>query len=377
MTAMTATFISTLAGNKLTMVVGTYTDAGSRGIYSYMFDQQKGTATPLDTLDLQNPSFLTIARDGYHIYAVTENHDTTAAVNAIDFDPKSGHMKVLNSQPTHGLDPCYVDTDGHLVLTANYSSGSMSVFPLSSDGRLLPMTQQFKGSVTTTNVAQLQSPHIHCTRFLPDGKTVLATDFSGNRVLRFLIDENGQLKPDGVAAQLSHDSGVRHFVWSNNRKYLYVMSEVSGAVSVFRDNRIETAKRSLEKKKSLSDGHAVTEMQRIQEIQSDSVGGHGGADIHLSPDGKFLYASNRLKADGISIFKVNQKTGRLTKVGYQLTGIHPRNFRITPNGRYLLCACRDSNHIRVYRINRKTGLLTDTHQDIVLSKPVCIRFCQL
>lgn len=373
---MAATLLSASAGNRLTMVVGTYTDAGSRGIYSYAFDQQKGVALPLDTLDLQNPSFLTIARDGHHLYAVTENADTTAAVNAIAFDPLSGRMRLVNRQPVHGADPCYVDTNGKLVLTANYNGGSMSVFPLAADGGLLPMTQQFAGSTTTTNVAQLQSPHIHCARFLPDGTTVLATDFSGNRVLRFLVDGDDRLEYDGVAAQLSHDSGARHLAWSSNRKYLYVMSEVSGAVSVFRDNRVTAARKSTGKDRPAADGQAQKEMQRIQEIRSDSVGGHGGADIHLSPDGRFLYASNRLKADGISIFKVNQKTGRLTKTGYQPTGVHPRNFCITPNGRFLLCACRDSNFIQVYRINRKTGRLTDTHQDIVLSKPVCIRFCQ-
>lgn len=115
-------------------------------------------------------------------------------------------------------------------------------------------------------------------------------------------------------------------------------------------------------------------MKRIQTITADSVGGQGSADIHISPDGKFLYASNRLKEDGIAIFKINSKDGKLSKTGYQLTAKHPRNFRITPNGKFLLVAGRDDNKIQVFKRDFATGLLTDTHQDITISKPVCIQF---
>ena len=114
----------------------------------------------------------------------------------------------------------------------------------------------------------------------------------------------------------------------------------------------------------------------IQEIQCDTLYAGGSADIHVSPDGKFLYGSNRLEGDGIAIFKRNINDGTLTRIGYQLTGIHPRNFAITPNGKYLLVACRDSNVIQVFLRDKTTGLLTDTHQDIKVSHPVCIKFAK-
>ena len=104
------------------------------------------------------------------------------------------------------------------------------------------------------------------------------------------------------------------------------------------------------------------------------MGAKGSGDIHISPDGKFLYASNRLKADGLAIFSIHPENGMLTKVGYQLTGIHPRNFIITPNGKYLLVACRDSNEIQIYERDTDTGLLTDIRKDIKVVKPVCIKF---
>ena len=135
------------------------------------------------------------------------------------------------------------------------------------------------------------------------------------------------------------------------------MSELAGTVTVF--------------------SNKAGKLTRIQTIASDSVGGRGGADIHMSPDGRYIYASNRLKADGISIFKVNTMNGKLKKTGYQLTGIHPRNFAITPNGKYLLCACRDSNTIQIYERNQDTGMLTLQSTTIDLKKPVCIKLLEV
>lgn len=118
------------------------------------------------------------------------------------------------------------------------------------------------------------------------------------------------------------------------------------------------------------------QLKSIQYIPSDTVGAQGSADIHITPDGRFLYASNRLENDGLAIFSVDANTGKLTRIGYQPTGIHPRNFIITPNGKFLLVANRDSNSIQVFSINQETGLLTDTGNTIASSKPVCLKFVE-
>ena len=149
-------------------------------------------------------------------------------------------------------------------------------------------------------------------------------------------------------------SGPRHLTFSPNGHYAYLINELSGTVIAF----------------EYKDG----DLKEMQTIAADTVNAQGSADIHISPDGKFLYASNRLKADGIAIFNIHPDNGMLSKAGYQLTGIHPRNFIITPNGKYLLVACRDSNVIQVYERDADTGLLTDVQQDIKVDKPVCIRF---
>ena len=334
------------------MFVGTYTDGGSKGVYSYRFNQETGEAELLDSLEMINPSYLTLSRDARLIYVVSETHDDKASLNIVRIT-ENGGMRLIDTAPTEGMDPCYVATNGDLTLTANYSGGTMSVFRLEQSGTLAKLATKFPGATGGPDPARQQAPHVHCTCFTPDGKYVLATDFSADRILSFSI-EGQNVIDNGVAAYVNADSGPRHLTFSNDGRFAYLMSELSGKVTVFayHEGRLET----------------------LQEIVSDSVGARGGADIHLSPDGRFLYSSNRLKAEGIAIFAVDSETGLLTHIGYQPTAAHPRMFNITPNGRFLLCCCRDSNKIQVFRRDADTGLLTDTHQDIPLSRPVCVQF---
>lgn len=340
------------------LAVGTYTTEGSRGIYTYSFNQQTGESELLDSLSADNPSFVTFSNDGRFIYGVNESGDARSAVIAVAHDKKTGHMQLLNRQPTKGADPCYVASGNGLLLSANYSGGSFSVFPLKADGTIGPMSQQFKGSTGGPFMPNQQSAHIHTAVFAPGGRYVLASDFSHDRILRYRLQGHG-LTEDGVAAAMSAGSGPRHIAFSRDGRFFYVMSEMGDRVGVFS-----------------WDGNSGAS-KRLQELAADTINAHGGADIHLSPDGRFLYVSNRLMHDGITIFKVSQDTGTLSQVGYQPTARHPRNFGITPNGRFLLCAARDDNRIQVFRIDRATGLLTDIAHDIKVSRPSCVAFYQI
>ena len=147
-------------------------------------------------------------------------------------------------------------------------------------------------------------------------------------------------------------NGPRHLVFHPTLPVAYLINELSGNVVVF--------------------DYKEGDMQAKQYIAADTVNAKGSADIHISPDSKYLYASNRLKADGLAIFRINETDGTLQKVGYQLTGIHPRNFAITPNGKYVLVACRDSNCIQIFERNADTGLLTDTGKAIEIKEPMFV-----
>lgn len=341
------------AQEKMMMLIGTYTDGGSKGIYSYYFNQKTGETEALNSLALKNPSYLTISHDRRLVYAVSETNDERASLNAIRLNPKTGEMQLLHSAVVMGGAPCYVATNGKTVLTANYSGGSMSVFSLNHQGTKPELVTRFLGATGGPDLTRQDMPHVHCACFTPDGKYALATDFSADRILSYRL-MGQKVVANGVAASVSADSGPRHLIFSKDGCFAYLMSELSGKVTVFR--------------------YVEGRLERLQEIVSDSVGARGGADIHLSPDGKFLYSSNRLKAEGIAIFSVDAQTGLLTRIGYQPTAAHPRQFNITPNGQYLLCCCRDSDKIQVFQRDMQTGLLTDTHKDIPVSKAVCVQF---
>lgn len=346
----------------LYLLVGTYTTGESEGIYVYQFDTVSGFSKYKSVVKVTNPSYLTINKEGTHVYSVSETGDAKAAANAFVFDKKDGTLKLLNSQLTGGADPCYIELDktGKHVVTANYSGGSITAFNINGDGTLTTATQLIRFTGKGADAERQKAPHLHCVRYSPDGKYLFADDLGTDKIHKFGINESNEgnyLKVGTPAAfDVAPGSGPRHLDFHPNGKYAYLINELSGAVIAFN-----------------YDANAGN-LTQIQTIQADTLSAKGSADIHVSPDGKFLYASNRLKGDGIAIFSINQVDGKLTKVGYQETGVHPRNFVITPNGKFLLVASRDNDVIQIFLIDRVTGLLENTYKDIELDMPVCLKF---
>lgn len=346
----------------LYLLVGTYTTGESEGIYVYQFDTVSGFSKYKSVVKVTNPSYLTINKEGTHVYSVSETGDAKAAANAFVFDKKDGTLKLLNSQLTGGADPCYIELDktGKHVVTANYSGGSITAFNINGDGTLTTATQLIRFTGKGADAERQKAPHLHCVRYSPDGKYLFADDLGTDKIHKFGINESNEgnyLKVGTPAAfDVAPGSGPRHLDFHPNGKYAYLINELSGAVIAFN-----------------YDANAGN-LTQIQTIQADTLSAKGSADIHVSPDGKFLYASNRLKGDGIAIFSINQVDGKLTKVGYQETGVHPRNFVITPNGKFLLVASRDNDVIQIFLIDRATGLLENTYKDIELDMPVCLKF---
>ena len=351
-----------MENNELTMLVGTYTTGKSKGIYTFRFNEETGVSEALSFAEAENPSYLLVSHDGKYVYAVEEGNKDSA-VNAFSFDKERGILDFINSQPTCGESPCHINTDGRYIITANYGGGSLSVFPIAGDGSLLPVASLIKFEGNGPHPKRQLSPHPHYSVFTPDKKFLLLTDLGTDKIYKFNvnnIDISGteQMLTFGTPKYfpVTLESGPRHIVFSSNGNYAYLINEISGKVTVF----------------EYKDGI----LKEIQSIESDTDGAQGSADIHIGPDGKFLYASNRLINDGIAIFSINPKDGTLKKAGYRTTGIHPRNFIITPNGKFLLVACRDSNCIQVYERNIDTGLLTYTDNDITVYNPVCIKFAE-
>ena len=334
----------------LKMIVGTYTGQNGDGLFSYEFNQENGQWKALSSAKATEPTFVIFSRDGKYLYAVNETDLENSAVQSYAYDAKNGEMSLISTQTTDGSSPCHLSTNGSLLLASNYGSGNLSVFPLGKKGSIEPHSQQFDGEANGPDPSRQSTAHLHCSMFTPEGKYVFASDFSADRLLRFSL-QGDKLSYIG-ASPVRPDSGPRHITFSNDGRYCYVIGELSGEITVF--------------------GYEDGDLNTIQTIQADDLFARGSADIHFSPDGRFLYASNRLEGDGIAIFKANKQDGTLERIGYQHTGVHPRNFTISPNGKYLLCACRDSEIIQIFKIDTETGLLEDTHNDIKVQKPLCV-----
>ena len=340
------------------LMVGSYATPEEEGIKVYAWDNEKGEALYVSGLKgISNPSYQVVSADGNRVYSVGEDEGETSTAHSLSFDKMNGKLTLMNTQLTNGGAPCYINLspDEDWVITANYMGGSISVLPLDASGRLSENVSTFAFTGEGENKIRQGQPHLHCVEFTPDGKFLLANDLGTDKIHVFPLTPQGKLDEMGTFdVELEPGSGPRHLCFSKDGRFAYLINEISGKVTTLIYNE--------------------GTLQPIHYIEADTVNAQGSADIHLSPDGKFLYASNRLKADGIAVFSVNQETGMLTKAGYQLTGIHPRNFIITPDGRFLLVACRDSNLVQIFRRDEKTGLLVDTGKTIETSKPVCLKF---
>lgn len=337
----------------LTLFVGTYTENNTQGISAYQFNTETGTTNFLKTTPVTNPSYLTLSADQHHLYAVSELGKEEAQVHAYALGKEAGSLTLLNSRPVKGAYPCFINTDGRQIYTANYGGGSLTSYALKADGSLGKQIEILDFNPSDS----AYQAHLHCVRFSPDSTLLFASDLGGDRIYSFHRakgDKAAKLQPSTPAyTEVAAGSGPRHFVFSRDGKRLYLINELSGKVMGF--------------------NYANHQLELFQTIVGDSVGGGGSADIHFSPDGNFLYTSHRLKADGLSIFRVAED-GHLTKIGYQATGIHPRNFILSPDGKFLFVACRDSNHIEIYHRNATTGLLEDTGKRIKLYHPVCLQW---
>lgn len=343
------------------LIIGTYTTTVSDGIYVFKFNTRTGENSMISVAIASNPSFLTISPDKRFVYAVNEN--APGQVTAFSFDKKTGKLTKLNQQPSQGKHPCYVTTDktGKWVIAGNYSSGTVAVFPVNKDGSLGKPTDSVHHVGSSVNSERQESAHVHATVLNQNNKTLYVPDLGLDKVMLYNLDTKaGKLKEaETPFVKTKPGAGPRHIDIHPNGKFAYLIEELTGTVSVF---RIKT------------DG-SLSLIQNISCQPREYTGPAGSADIHVSPDGKFLYCSNRGESNTIGIFGINNATGELTWVNYQSTlGLAPRNFNFDPSGNFLLVANQNSDEIIIFKRDKNTGLLTNTGKKIKVAKPVCLKW---
>lgn len=364
------------AAGSYDLLVGTYTNTGkSEGIHVYRFDPQSGAVSPLSSVQTVNPSYLVLGRGNRIVYAVNELPGDNGpasqhgGVSAFSFDAASGQLKLQDSVSAQGNDPCYLSLspDGRYLFVANYSvaadpGGSFAVLPVRGDGSLGNAVLSVRHDGSGPVKGRQDSAHVHSTVMSPDGRYLFAQDLGTDKLYAY------RYTPDGAGGLLSPTesryvpmnagSGPRHLLFDARGKYAYLTSELAATVTVLRygDGTLET-------------------LQTLPLAASGFKGKQGAAALHFSPDGRFLYVSNRGDANEIVIFAVNAREGTLKLVGRQSTlGRTPREFAIDPTGHWLIVGNQESDAAYIFRRDMQTGTLEPNPTRLDIGAPVDFKF---
>ena len=284
------------------------------------------------------------------------------SVNAYKYDPLSGKLTFINSVSAGGNGPCYVSVDNKnkFVFVGNYGGGSLAAVPINSDGSLSDKIQAIQHEGSSINKGNQEKPHVHATLLSKDNRYLFVPDLGTDKINIYQVDET-KAQPLKPAAQpfvsITPGGGPRHFTFHPNGKWAYLIQEMTGVVTAF----------------DYSNGK-LTAKESVALPSAGSKGRIDAADIHISPDGKFLYGSLRGDIDEIVICSIDNN-GKLTVAGRQSTmGKTPRNFAIDPTGKFLLVGNQNSDNIIVFKRDEKTGLLTPTGTELSIGAPVCLVF---
>ena len=365
-------------GHEYVVYVGTYTDKNdpsnpatkSEGIYSFKTDSQTGAFTPISTTtDIKNPTFITIDDDQEYLYSVTEtgveSDNSTGNIYAYKIDKQTAQLHFVNSQPTNGLGPCYISInskDPKCVVTANYGSGSVALFPIFENGAVGTLSGFANHEGSSVNKDRQESPHAHFSDYFvvsKDETYIFSADLGADKLYLYKVETHTVELTLIREIKLHDGAGPRHLTYDNSKHFIYLLNELDSTVTIF-------------------DWTKNMEMiQTVTALPSGYTGISYAADIHISPSGNFLLASNR-GDDSIAVFSIDKASGKIHIVGHTPTqGEHPRNFAIIDGAEkgisVVFVANQDSNNIVTFILNEITGELTPNGQITSVPAPVCIK----
>lgn len=362
--------------------VGTYTESirfgtgelfqgRGEGIHLYRMDPASGELLPAGVAKgVKNPSYLCLDPTRRFLYAVNElkvhEEGEGGSVSAFSVNPSTGEPSLLNRQPTGGTDPCYVTTDnsGRHLMVANYSSGSVSVYPVLEDGSLAAASDFVQHEGSSVDPGRQNGPHAHSSVFDAANRFVHVCDLGTDRVVtyRFHADSGRLERKETESAQMKAGAGPRHLLFSADGRFAYVVNELDSTVTLCAHEEASGK---------------LTPLESTSTLPADFRGENSCADLNMHPSGLFLYASNR-GHDSIAIFGRDVASGRLTPVGYESTrGSTPRSFAIDPNGNILLVANQAGDNIVPFRIDTNSGRLQATGREVSIGTPVCVKIVEV
>lgn len=363
------------ANAALLLFVSMFAPEESGGIQAFRLDTATGTLAPAAlTRDVPHPFFLAISPDGKTLFSIwakefgSKQDEEVAAWRIVDRD---GTLSPLNRQSTRGAASCFLETDpsGRTLLVASYSNGSVAAFPIQADGSLGAAASFFRNERHGSRVhprqdasyahAIIPGPATVAGGALPVSRFAYAADLGTDQILCHRLDAaTATLSPHGPGnAPSPPGGGPRHLAFDPTGRRLYAMNELSNSVSVYDHDPVTGG---------------LVERQTISTLPAGFAGETKTADVKLTPDGRFLYGTNR-GHDSIAIYSV-AADGRLTLVDIVTShGAGPQNLAITPDGRLLLCANMPGNNVAIFRIDGASGRLSLIGRPVEVTSPACIR----
>lgn len=357
-------FINQVQAQHTCVFVGSFNwSKDAEGIYVYELDTAKGTLEKITSYSgTSNPSYLTLSPTGKYVYACTESKTPNGgSVGSFEFNYNQKSLRFINSQQSEGENPVYlsIHKSGKWLVNGNYTQSSISVYPILPNGSIDSIAQHIQFQEGSVNAERQDRSHIHATVFSPDNSYVFVTDLGADKIRCYRFDSLTRKPlipetPDFVSTYAG--SGPRHFTFHPNGNYAYCIEELSETIEAY----------------GYKNGK-LSYLQRVMTHAKNQEKGFESADIHFSPDGKFLYASNRGVENNIAIFSVSEN-GLLESQGYQPSlGLHPRIFAIDESGKFLIVANVNTGNLVVFKRDLKTGLMKKMSEVTGLKNPSCVK----
>jgi len=355
---------ATLRANDLLVFISAFASGDDGAIHAYQLDAETGKLKLVHrTTDVENPFFMAIGPDQrflYSIHASAFGGDENEEVAAFEIKGRTGQLKLLNRQSARGTASCYLDVDatGKTVLVANYSTGNIAALPVQENGELGPASAFVQHTGSSVDPKRQEGPRAHSIIVSPDNQFVYAADLGIDKILGYRLDPQAStLEPTRQPiVRTPPGAGPRHLTFHPNGQHLYAINELKNSVTVF-DYDSETG--------------VLIEQQTISTLPADFSETTHCADVKITPDGRFLYGTNR-GHDSIACYRIGDR-GRLTLIGIEPSlGKGPQNLAITPDGKLLLCANMPGNNVAIFRIDSGTGELTSVGDPTSQPMPSCI-----
>ncbi|MFD2655955.1 lactonase family protein [Gracilibacillus thailandensis] len=336
--------------------IGSYTKKESQGVYRFTLDTEKKQITNVEVAaNLDNPTYLTISNNNQYVYAVSKEGEQ-GGITAFTINDETGTLDRINSQATDDSAPCHVsvDRENQLVVTANYHTKQVEAFLTNEDGSLQP-PKAIEHEGNGPHERQ-EKPHLHFAGYTPDEQYVVVVDLGSDTITTYRPD--GDVLQEVSVLTVKPGSGPRHIAFHPKASYAYVMTELSNEVIVLKYHEKEGT---------------FEEVQYISTLPGDFNENSQGSAIHLSSDGKFVYAGNR-GHNSIAIYRIKEDYTVEFLEWTHTEGDWPRDFVLDPTEQFIVAANQESGTLVLFERDQEKGTLTLLQKDVQAPEAVCVKF---